>query len=49
MTKLEEIRRELVALKRSIDPHQTDPRLYQILREDLDPIWARLVELVESP
>lgn len=48
MTKLEEIRRELVALKRSIDPHQTDPRRYEILREDLDPIWSRLYDLMEG-
>lgn len=48
MTKIDEICRELVALKRSIDPHQTDPRRYEILREDLDPIWARLYELVEG-
>lgn len=42
------IRRELVALKRSIDPHVSDPRRYEILRDDLDPIWASLVELMEG-
>lgn len=45
---LENIRRELVALKRSIDPHLTDPRRYEILRDDLDPIWGRLEALLHD-
>lgn len=45
---LKHIHRELVALKRSIDPHQTDSRRYEILREDLDPIWKTLVQLLSG-
>jgi hypothetical protein len=45
-SKIESIRRELVALKRSIDPHISDPRRCEILRSDLDPIWQRLVALL---
>lgn len=45
---LESLRRELVALKRSIDFHETDPKRYVILRSDFDPIWHRLVDIVEG-
>lgn len=49
MTKLESIRRELVALKRSIDVDGDNPQNYVIQRGDLDPIWDRLVALMDSP
>jgi hypothetical protein len=49
MTKLESIRRELVAMKRSFDDHETDRRYVVIQRADLDPIWQRLVALMDSP
>lgn len=48
ISKIESIRRELVALKRSIDPHLTDPRRYEILRDDLNPIWGRLEALLHT-
>lgn len=47
-SKIESIRRELVALKRSIDPHISDPRRYEILRDDLNPIWGRLEALLHA-
>lgn len=47
-SRIESIRREVVALKRSIDPHISDPRRCEILRSDLDPIWQRLVALLDA-
>lgn len=43
----EQLRRHLVALKRSVDPHISDARKVEILRSDFDPIWAALVAMVE--
>lgn len=37
----------LVCLKRSIDPHQTDPMRYEVLRTDFDALWVDLVAVVE--
>jgi len=36
VTKASAYRRALVALKRSLDPHQTDPKRYELLRSDWD-------------
>jgi hypothetical protein len=36
------LRQLLVALKRSIDPHISDPRRVEILRSDIDPIWQEI-------
>jgi hypothetical protein len=44
----EQLRTLLVALKRSIDPHQSDSKRYEILRADFDPIWADLTTLCLS-
>ena len=37
-------RHALVALKRSIDPHSSDPKRYEILRDDLDAFWLTVLE-----
>lgn len=42
---MSELRQVLVQLKRSIDPHESDPTRYVILRKDFDPIWDFLVEI----
>lgn len=37
-------RNALVALKRSIDPHQTDELRYEILKDDLDGFWLYVLQ-----
>lgn len=44
----EQLRTHLVALKRSVDPHISDPRKIEILRVDFNPIWAALVAMCEG-
>ena len=41
------LRETVVALKRSIDPHASDAKRYEILRADLDRLWPDLVAAVE--
>lgn len=42
---MSDLRQVLVQLKRSIDPHESDPTRYVILRKDFDPIWDALVAI----